>query len=85
MSDLVFVSKITEAAVFEQVFEHFVVNELWHPNHHGYKPGHSTATAITQMYDIWIRGAEEKKLSAALLLDLSAAFDVETPNTSEKA
>ena len=28
------------------------------------------------MYDIWIRGAEEKKLSAALLLDLSAAFDV---------
>ena len=76
VSDLVFVSKITEAAVFEQVFEHFVVNELWHPNHHGYKHGHSTATAITQMYDIWIRGAEEKKLSAALLLDLSAAFDV---------
>ena len=76
VSDLIFVSKIAEAAVFEQVFEHFVTNDLWHPNHHGYKPGHSTATAITQMYDLWIRAAEEKKLSAALLLDLSAAFDV---------
>ena len=28
------------------------------------------------MYDLWIRGAEDKKLSAALLLDLSATFDV---------
>ena len=28
------------------------------------------------MYDLWIRGAEDKKLTAALLLDLSAAFDV---------
>ena len=55
VSDLIFVSKIAEAAVFEQVFEHFVTNDLWHPNHHGYKPGHSTATAITQMYDLWIR------------------------------
>ena len=41
-----------------------------------FKPGHSTAIALTQMYDLWIRGAEDKKLTAALLLDLSAAFDV---------
>ena len=76
MSDIIFVSKIAEAAIFEQVFNHFVKNDLWHPNHHGFKPGHSTATALTQMYDLWIREAEDRKLSAALLLDLSAAFDV---------
>ena len=68
VSDIVFVSKIAEAAVFEQVFKHFVTNDLWHPDHHGFKPGHSTATALTQMYDLWIRGAEDKKLTAALLL-----------------
>ena len=28
------------------------------------------------MYDFWIKGAENTELSAALLLDLSAAFDV---------
>ena len=28
------------------------------------------------MYDFWIRGAEKTELTAALLLDLSAAFDV---------
>ena len=28
------------------------------------------------MYDYWIRGTEKTELSAALLLDLSTAFDV---------
>ena len=49
---------------------------MWHPNHHGFKANHSTATAIAQIYDFWIKAAENKELTAALLLDLSAAFDV---------
>ena len=76
VTDIVFVSKLAEAAVYEQVEIHFTSNNLWHPNHHGFKAYHSTATAITQIYDIWIRAAENKELTAALLLDLSAAFDV---------
>ena len=28
------------------------------------------------MYGLWVRGAEEREVPAALLLDLSAAFDV---------
>ena len=76
VTDIVFVSKLVEAAVYEQVESHFTSNHLWHPNHHGFKTAHSTATAIAQLYDLWIRAAENKKLTAALLLDLSAAFDV---------
>ena len=76
VTDIVFVSKLAEAAVFEQVSDHFSRNKLWHPNHHGFRPNHSTATALSQLYDFWIRGAENKELTAALLLDLSAAFDV---------
>ena len=76
ITDIVFVSKLAEAAVFDQVAEHFSSNKLWHPNHHGFRPHHSTATALCQLYDFWIRAAESKELSAALLLDLSAAFDV---------
>ena len=76
VSDIVFVSKIAEAAIFEQTFSHFDDNKLWHPNHHGFRPNHSTSTALIQLYDLWARGAEDKEFTAALLLDLSAAFDV---------
>ena len=76
VTDIVFVSKLAEAAVFEQVEEHFSSNNLWHPNHHGFKANHSTSTAISQIYDFWIKSAENTELTAALLLDLSAAFDV---------
>jgi hypothetical protein len=76
VTDIVFVSKLAEAAVYEQTEEHFSMNNLWHPNHHGFKANHSTATAISQIYDFWIQAAEKTELTAALLLDLSAAFDV---------
>ena len=36
VTDIVFVSKLAEAAVFEQVEEHFSSNHLWHTNHHGF-------------------------------------------------
>ena len=45
VTDIVFVSKLAEAAVFQQIAEHFSANNLWHPNHHGFRPNHSTATA----------------------------------------
>ena len=76
VSDIIFVSKIIESAVFDQTFTHFNNNKLWHSNHHGFRPNHSTATALAQLQKIWIDGAENKTLTAALLLDLSAAFDV---------
>ena len=76
VSDIIFVSKIIESAVFEQTFTHFNRSNLWHSNHHGFRPNHSTATALAQLQKIWVDGAENKTLTAALLLDLSAAFDV---------
>jgi hypothetical protein len=50
VSDIVFVSKIAEAAIFEQTYAHFDENKLWHPNHHGFRPNHSTSTALIQLY-----------------------------------
>ena len=76
VSDIVFVSKLVEAAVYQQISDHFEKYSLWHSNHHGFKSNHCTMTAISQIYDIWIQAAEKKQLTAALLLDLSAAFDV---------
>ena len=76
VTDIVFISKLVEAAVYKQVEDYFTKSDFWHPNHHGFKSNHSTSTAITQIYDMWIQAAENKKLTAALLLDLSAAFDI---------
>ena len=37
---------------------------------------HSTATALIQLVDMWLDAAENTELSAALLLDQSAAYDL---------
>ena len=76
VSHIVEISKATEYAVLEQLLEHFQVNGLFHPNHHGFLPNRNTTTALLQIYDIWVSAAENKELSAALFIDLSAAFDI---------
>ena len=76
VSNNIFVSQICEKAVYEQVFDHFSINGLFHPNNHGFRPNHSTATALIQLYDLWLQSAERQEITAALLLDLSAAFDL---------
>ena len=76
VSHIVEVGKIVEYVVHEQVYNHFINNNLFHGNHHGFLGNHSTASALIQLYDMWLSAAENKELSAALLLDLSAAFDL---------
>ena len=76
VSHIIELGKIVEYAVHDQVYDHFVKNGLFHGNHHGFLGNHSTATALIQLYDMWLSAAENKELSAALLLDLSAAFDI---------
>ena len=70
------VGKIVEYVIHAQIYNHFNDNSLFHSNHHGFLKNHSTATALIQMYDLWLTESENKELSAALLLDLSAAFDI---------
>ena len=69
-------SKIVEYAVHDQVYHHFFNHKIFHPNHHGFLGHHNTSTALIQLQDLWLEASENKELSAALLLDLSAAFDV---------
>ena len=76
VSNLIFVGMICEKVIAEQVFYHFDQNKLWHQNYHGFHPNHSTATALINLTDLWLQAADNGKLTAALLLDLSAAFDL---------
>ena len=76
VSHLVEIGKMVEYAVYVQVVDHFTENDLFHGNHHGSLSGHSTATALIQVVDMWLEAAEKKQLSATLLLDQSAAYDL---------
>ena len=68
--------KIVEKAVFNQLALYLEENQLIHPNHHGGRKGHSTTTALVQMYNVWIEQMEEGKLVGIMLIDQSAAFDL---------
>ena len=69
-------SKVLEKVVFGQLVEYMEKNQLVHPNLHGSRPGHSTATALTQLYDNWVEEIEKGNMVGVLLCDQSAAFDL---------
>ena len=72
-------SKVLEKIVYEQIYEYFTQNFLFHPSLHGYRKNRSTQTALLQLYDRWVRAAANGQLSGLVLLDLSAAFDLVDP------
>ena len=73
-------SKILEKVVYEQLYSYFTRNQLLHPNLHGYRKNRSTLTALLQMYEHWVQAAHDGQVSGAVLLDLSAAFDLVSPD-----
>ena len=76
VSHLVEIGQLVEQAVSFQVVGHFTSNRLFHRNHHGGLANLSTSTALIQVYDMILKAAENKRLTAALLLDQSSAYDL---------
>ena len=76
ISNLSELSKLAEKVVHQQVYQYLHGHSLIHPDHHGFLPNHSTATALQQLVDTWLRAADGGKLSATIFLDLRAGFDV---------
>ena len=70
------ISKVLERIVFNQITDYMETNCLMHPNHHGFRSGHSTVTCLIQMYDKWVEAIEQNDYTGVCFLDLSAAFDM---------
>ena len=68
-------SKVLERVIFIQIVHYLESNNLFHSSHHGYRAGHSTCTALIELYDSWMEAVERGELSGVMLIDLSAAFD----------
>ena len=75
VSNLQFVSKITERAVFDQVYAHVMNNELFPELQSAYSKSHSTETALVKIVNDILLDMNRQHVSLLVLLDLSAAFD----------
>ena len=69
-------SKILEKAIFTQMISYLNENNLLHPAHHGFRAHHNTSTALMEIYDGWMEAFDRDEITAVVMLDMSAAFDV---------
>ena len=68
MALLPVLSKLLEKTKFSQLVEYLEKNRLIHPNLHGSRAGHSTVTALTQLFDTWADEVEQGKMSRILII-----------------
>ena len=75
ISNIPFIAKVLEKAVFYQVNEHLQKHGLYSLNQSGYRENHSCETTLLKIVDDMQKTIHIDNLSAVLMLDLSAAFD----------
>ena len=75
ISNLSFISKITERAVISQHKEHMEQNCLLPVMSSAYRQGHSTESALLKVQADILHNMEQQRVTLLVLIDLSAAFD----------
>ena len=75
VSNLPFLSKLIERAVFAQLSEHLSVHSLLPDRQSAYRQNYSTETTLLGLRNDMLLAADAGHGSAVVLLDLSAAFD----------
>ena len=75
ISILPIISKIFEKEVFDQLYEHLSQNLLLSKYQSGFRPKHSTMSALIQMCDHWLENMDNGMLNGVVFLDIRKAFD----------
>ena len=70
------ISKIVERVVQRQLYHYLSSNHLLSPNQHGFRPNHSTETALVTVADHILTAVDGGEISLLCLIDLSKCFDV---------
>ena len=75
VSNLSFISKLTERVVLKRLTDHILCNNLHKQFQSAYKPNHSTETALMRVQNDMLMTLDNKRGVVLIMLDLSAAFD----------
>ena len=75
VSNLQYVSKLTERAVFNQVHDHMVANCVYPMFQSAFRPCHSAETALVKVMKDILLAMNSRQVTLLVLLDLSSAFD----------
>ena len=75
ISNLNFISKTLERIIYSRLSSHLISFPSISPFQSAYRKFHSTETALLRIYNDLLLSIDGRKVSALLLLDLSAAFD----------
>ena len=75
VSNLQYVSKLTEKVVFNQVYDHMVSNAIFPALQSSYRRFHSTETALIKVMNDILLTMNSQHVTMLILLDLRAAFD----------
>ena len=76
ISILPVITKVVEKVVQHQLQHYLSHNRLLSPTQHGFRPYHSTESALIQVSDRVLSGMDQGHISLLCLIDLSKAFDV---------
>ncbi|XP_071944832.1 uncharacterized protein [Antedon mediterranea] len=68
-------SEIIEKSISQQIYSYLDSNNLISTSQSGFRPRHSTLTALTNTYDNWLHNINNKKLTGTIFIDLKKAFD----------
>ena len=75
VSNLQFISKLTESAVAKQLQHHINMNNLFPSLQSSYRKFHSTESALLKVKNDILLNMNRQHVTLLVLLDLSAAFD----------
>ena len=75
VSNLPFVSRLTESAVYNQTHSHICMTNLYPANQSSYRKNYSTETALLGVKNDILLNMNKQHVTLLVLLDLSAAFD----------
>ena len=75
ISNLQFISKLTERAVFDQLQTHMLDRALYPLLQSAYRKSHNTEKALIKVQNDILTNMDRQQVTQLVLLDLSAAFD----------
>ena len=68
-------SKFFEKIAFNQLYDFFHENQLFHSSQYGFRKLHSAELAALELSDRVLKDVDERNISLAIFMDLSKAFD----------